>query len=167
MAVIYNTNYTHNPNSYLTLAIERAARSLFGEDQVVLADNMTLAAYAGSGEHDTLICIDGQRINLPLMRRIRPAFKTMILWTFEDPFMRDFNVENADLFDFVFTNDPSCAEYYRGRAITFLWPPAPPFTKGRSRPRTISITISSSQARCGPIAWRRYAMSSRRSHKPV
>ncbi|AOX16210.1 glycosyltransferase [Kozakia baliensis] len=115
MAVIYNTNYTHNPNSYLTLAIERAARSLFGEDQVVLADNMTLAAYAGSGEHDTLICIDGQRINLPLMRRIRPAFKTMILWTFEDPFMRDFNVENADLFDFVFTNDPSCAEYYRGK----------------------------------------------------
>ncbi|GAB6853582.1 glycosyltransferase [Asaia astilbis] len=115
MAVIYNTNYTHNPNSYLTLAVERAARALFGSDQILLADNMTLAGAAASGEHDTLICIDGQRINTQLMRRIRPAFKTMILWTFEDPFMRDFNVENSNLFDYVFTNDPSCAEHYRGK----------------------------------------------------
>ncbi|QDH16621.1 glycosyltransferase [Swingsia samuiensis] len=115
MAVIYNTNYTHNPNSYLTLAIERAARSLFGHDQVVVADNMSLGGIAASGEHDVLICLDAQRINLALIKRVRPAFKTMILWTFEDPFMRDFNVQNADLFDFVFTNDPSCAEYYHGK----------------------------------------------------
>ncbi|GFE95031.1 MULTISPECIES: glycosyltransferase [unclassified Gluconobacter] len=115
MAVIYNTNYTHNPNSYLTLAVERAARSLFGNDQIVVADNMSLGSIAASGEHDVLICLDAQRINLPLIRRVRPAFKTLILWTFEDPFMRDFNVENAGLFDFVFTNDPSCAEYYHGK----------------------------------------------------
>ena len=97
MAIIYNTNYTHNPNAYLTLAIERAARALFGADQVFLADNQTLALAAASGEHDTLICIDGQRINTQLIRRIRPAFKTMILWTFEDPFMLDFNVTNSTL----------------------------------------------------------------------
>ncbi|GBR52892.1 glycosyltransferase [Neokomagataea thailandica NBRC 106555] len=115
MAVIYNTNFTHNPNSYLTLAIERSAKTLFGNDDVVVADNMSLAGIAASGEHDVLICIDAQRIHLPLLRRIRPAFQTMILWTFEDPFMRDFNVENAGLFDFVFTNDPSCAEYYKGK----------------------------------------------------
>ncbi|GBD56783.1 glycosyltransferase [Gluconobacter wancherniae] len=115
MAVIYNTNYTHNPNSYLTLAVERAARALLGHDQVVVADNMSLAGIAASGEHDTLICLDAQRINLALIRRVRPAFKTMILWTFEDPFMRDFNVENAALFDFVFTNDPSCADSYHGK----------------------------------------------------
>lgn len=112
MAVIYNTNYTHNPNSYLTLGVERAARQIFGHDQIDVADNMSLAGMAASGRHDTLICIDGQRINLQLIKRVRPAFKTLILWTFEDPFMRDFNVDNADLFDFVFTNDPSCAEYY-------------------------------------------------------
>lgn len=115
MAVVYNTNYTHNPNAYLTLAIQRAAETVFGEQNVVLADNMTLAGLAASGEHDTLICVDGQRMNLPLMRRVRPAFKTMILWTFEDPFMKDFNVENSGLFDFVFTNDPSCAAAYRGK----------------------------------------------------
>ncbi|GBQ86148.1 glycosyltransferase family protein [Gluconobacter albidus] len=115
MAVIYNTNYTHNPNSYLTLAVQRAAQALFGKDNVTVADNMSLAGIAASGEHDVLICLDAQRINLPLIRRVRPAFKTMILWTFEDPFMRDFNVENAELFDFVFTNDPSCAEYYHGK----------------------------------------------------
>ncbi|GAJ27627.1 glycosyltransferase family protein [Acidomonas methanolica] len=117
MAVIYNTNYTHNPNSYLTLGIERAARRIFGADQIVVADNMTLAAIAASGEHNTLICIDGQRLKTQLMRRIRPAFRTMILWTFEDPFMRDFNVDNSSLFDFVFTNDPSCAEYYKGKGF--------------------------------------------------
>jgi len=115
MAVIYNTNFTHNPNSYLTLAVERAARKLFGADNVQVADNMTLGPIAASGEHDTLICIDAQRINLQQIRRMRPAFKTMILWTFEDPFMRDFNVDNAALFDYVFTNDPSCAEYYLGK----------------------------------------------------
>ncbi|GAN53028.1 glycosyltransferase family protein [Tanticharoenia sakaeratensis] len=115
MAVIYNTNYTHNPNAYLTLAVERSAKALFGAENIVVADNMSLGPLAASGEHDTLICLDAQRINLQLIRRVRPAFKTMILWTFEDPFMRDFNVENAHLFDYVFTNDPSCAEYYRGK----------------------------------------------------
>lgn len=55
MAVIYNTNYTHNPNSYLTLAVQRAAQTLFGKEQVVVADNMSLAAIAASGEHDVLI----------------------------------------------------------------------------------------------------------------
>lgn len=115
MAVIYNTNYTHNPNSYLTLGVERAAKKIFGADQIVVADNMSLASLASSGQHDTLICLDAQRINIQLLRRVRPAFRTMILWTFEDPFMRDFNVDNAALFDFVFTNDPSCVPYYKGK----------------------------------------------------
>lgn len=117
MAVIYNTNYTHNPNYYLTLAFERAARKLLGDDNIVVADNMTLAGLAASGEHDVLICIDGQRINVELMKRIRPAFKTMIFWAFEDPFMLDFNIGNTSMFDYIFTNDPSCAEHYRGRGF--------------------------------------------------
>ncbi|MXV43733.1 glycosyltransferase [Saccharibacter sp. 17.LH.SD] len=112
MAVIYNTNYTHNPNSYLTLAIKQAAELLFGKDNVVVADNMSLGGLAASGEHDTFLCIDGQRLNTALMRRVRPAFRTMILWTFEDPFMKDFNVEAGPLFDFIFTNDPSCVTAY-------------------------------------------------------
>ncbi|GBQ22975.1 glycosyltransferase [Acetobacter estunensis NRIC 0472] len=112
MAVIYNTNYTHNPNYYLTLAFERAARTVLGDENVVVADNMTLAGLAAAGEHDVLICIDGQRINMELMRRVRPAFKTMIFWAFEDPFMVPFNVDNMGVFDYVFTNDPSCTEFY-------------------------------------------------------
>ena len=112
MAVIYNTNYTNNPNAYLTLAVQRAAVELLGKEHVVVADNHNLGALAAAGEHDTLLCIDGQRINMALLQRVRPAFKTMILWTFEDPFMKDFNVANAGLFDYIFTNDPSCAEAY-------------------------------------------------------
>ena len=115
MAVIYNTNYTHNPNYYLTLAFERAAKTVLGDQNVVVADNMTLAELAAQGEHDVLICIDGQRINMELMRRVRPAFKTMIFWAFEDPFMVSFNVENIGLFDYVFTNDPSCVDFYQNK----------------------------------------------------
>lgn len=115
MAIIYNTNYTHNPNSYLTLAIRQAAELLFGKDNIVVADNMSLGELAAGGEHDTLLCIDGQRLNTALMRRVRPAFKTMILWTFEDPFMKDLNAEAGPLFDHIFTNDPSCVSAYQGK----------------------------------------------------
>lgn len=115
MAVIYNTNYTHNPNAYLTLAIQRAAEALFGKENIVLADNMSLGEAAASGEHDTLLCIDGQRLNQALIRRIRPAFKTLILWTFEDPFMGELNSQVSPLFDYIFTNDPSSVETYQGK----------------------------------------------------
>ena len=112
MTVIYNTNFTHNPNAYLSLAIEDAARRLFGDQNVALADNRSLAAIAALGLHDVLICLDGQRLHEGLLRRVRPAFRTIIMWQFEDPFMLDYNVRNTYLFDHVFTNDPGCAAAY-------------------------------------------------------
>ena len=111
MTVIYNTNFTHNPNSYLTLAVMDAARQVFGTD-VVLADNRTLAPLAAAGLHDVLICLDGQRLHEGLLRRVRHAFPTMVLWLFEDPFMLQYNLRNVALFDFVLTNDPGCAAAY-------------------------------------------------------
>ncbi|MBA5727336.1 glycosyltransferase [Bombella mellum] len=115
MAIIYNTNYTHNPNAYLTLAIQRAAEELFGKENIFVADNMSLAGAAASGQHDTLLCIDGQRLNQALIRRVRSAFKTVILWTFEDPFMQDVNAQLVPLFDYIFTNDPASVEVYQGK----------------------------------------------------
>ena len=115
MTVIYNTNFTHNPNSYLTLAVEDAARQLFGGANVVLADNRSLGPVAASGMHDVLICIDGQRLQDGLLRRVRRSFRTVILWLFEDPFMLEYNIQNMELFDFIFTNDPACAGAYGGK----------------------------------------------------
>ena len=92
MTVVYNTNFTHNANSYLTLAIETAAREVFGAGNVVLADNRSLAPIAASGLHDVLICIDGQRLHESLLRRVRPSFGTLIMWQFEDPFMQEYNL---------------------------------------------------------------------------
>jgi glycosyltransferase involved in cell wall biosynthesis len=115
VTVIYNTNYTHNPNAYLGLGIQRAAEALFGGDNVVLADNRTLVQLAASGDHPTLICVDGQRLNRKLIERVRPAFRTLVLWLFEDPFMLEFNRANADLFDTIFTNEPSCVGSYMGK----------------------------------------------------
>jgi len=54
MAVIYNTNYTHNSNSYLTLAVARSAKKLWGEENVVVADNMNLLEVAATHEHEVL-----------------------------------------------------------------------------------------------------------------
>ena len=113
MTILYNTNFTHNPNAYLTLAVHRAAQAVFGAEHVALADNRNLVELAASGEHATLICLDGQRLHRGLIERVRPAFQTTVLWLFEDPFMLDFNLANADLFDAVFTCDPSCASRYR------------------------------------------------------
>ncbi len=115
MTVIYNTNFTHNPNSYLTLAILDAAKALFGAQNVVLADNRSLVPLAAAGLHDVLICIDGQRLHEGLLRRVRRSFRTVVLWLFEDPFMLDYNLQHAELFDFVFTNDPACVASYGGR----------------------------------------------------
>ena len=115
MTVIYNTNFTHNPNSYLTLAVLDAARHLFGTENVVLADNRSLVPIAASGTHDVLICIDGQRLHEGLLRRVRSSFRTVVMWLFEDPFMLDYNVQNMDMFDHIFTNDPACAGAYGGK----------------------------------------------------
>ncbi|MDI2089813.1 glycosyltransferase [Commensalibacter oyaizuii] len=116
MAVIYNTNYTHNSNSYLTLAVGRAAKELWGDENVIVADNMNLLSVAATYEHEVLICIDGQRTDFELMKRLRPCFKTMIFWAFEDPFMLDFNINVTANFDYVFTNDPSCVDSYQVEA---------------------------------------------------
>lgn len=115
MTLIYNTNFTHNPNSYLTLAVLDAARHLFGTENVVLADNRSLVPIAASGMHEVLICIDGQRLHEGLLRRVRSSFRTVVMWLFEDPFMLDYNVQNMDMFDHIFTNDPACAGAYGGK----------------------------------------------------
>ena len=119
MILLYNTNFTHNPNAYLTLAVERSLRTLLGASSVVRADNRTLLPLAASGRFDTLICIDGQRLLGGLIARARQAFRRTILWAFEDPFMLDYNLKHEALFDLIFTNDPSCVDFYgaKGRFL--------------------------------------------------
>ena len=90
-------------------------RRLVGGTGVVRVDTRTLAPAAATGEHDLLICIDGQRLDAGLIARVRPAFRRVVLWVFEDPFMLDYNLAHIDLFDLVFTNDPSCVSAYGGR----------------------------------------------------
>ncbi len=115
MILLYNTNATRNPNAYLTLAVEAALRTLVGGDGVLRVDERTLAREAASGAHALLLCIDGQRLNAGLIARVKPAFRRVVLWVFEDPFMLDYNLASARLFDLVFTNDPSCVAAYGGR----------------------------------------------------
>ncbi len=111
MILLYNTNATLNPNAYLTLAIEDALRRLVGTE-VRRVDETTLAPAAAAGPHALLVCIDGQRLDRGLIARVRPGFRKLVLWVFEDPFMLDHNLASLDLFDLVFTNDPSCVAAY-------------------------------------------------------
>lgn len=115
MILLYNTNSTLNPNAYLTIAVEDALRTLVGAENVLRVDERTLAPAAATGAYELLICIDGQRLNAGLIARVKPALRKTVLWVFEDPFMLDYNLVNLDLFDLIFTNDPSCVAAYRGR----------------------------------------------------
>ncbi len=115
MILLYNTNATLNPNAYLTLAIEDALRALVGARGVTRVDARTLAPAAAAGGCRLLLCIDGQRLDAGLIARVKPAVGRVALWVFEDPFMLDYNLGNLDLFDLVFTNDPSCAAAYGSR----------------------------------------------------
>lgn len=112
MLLIYNSNFIHNSNSYLTLAIERAAKRVFGAEVVEIGDNRTLAKMAASGKFSILICIDGQRLDSALISRVKSAFTKTVLWVFEDPFMISHHLSQQHLFDYVFTNDPECAGLY-------------------------------------------------------
>jgi DUF based on E. rectale Gene description (DUF3880) len=115
MIVIYNSNYIGNRNSYLTYAVAEAAREVFGRKDVVIADNRSLVPLAATGFYEFLVCVDGQRLYEPLLRRARPSFSVAALWAFEDPFMLDYNVSNSSMFDYVFTNDPACVAAYNGK----------------------------------------------------
>ena len=115
MILLYNTNATQNPNAYLTFAVENALRTLVGAHNVMRVDERSLAPAAATGAHELLICIDGQRLHAGLIARVKPAFRKVVLWVFEDPFMLDYNLACVDLFDLVFTNDPSCVSAYGGR----------------------------------------------------
>lgn len=115
MIVVYNTNYTHNSNSYLTRAVLDGASAAFAGEEVVLVDNEDLMRVAAGGPHRALICIDGQRLRADMLRRVRGCFAATALWLFEDPFMVEQNTRNAALFDLVFTNDPSCVASYGGK----------------------------------------------------
>ena len=115
MILLYNTNATHNPNAYITRAVEAALRRLVGPDGVRRVDERTLARAAADGTCRLLVCIDGQRLDAGLLARIRPAVGRLVLWVFEDPFMLDYNLASLDLFDLVFTNDPSCVASYAGK----------------------------------------------------
>lgn len=115
MILLYNTNSSHNPNSYLTLAIEEAMRRLLPGEDVHRVDERRLLAELAAGTCRMLLCLDGQRLNAGLLARARPAVGRLVLWVFEDPFMLDHHLAHASLFDLIFTNDPSCVDAYRGK----------------------------------------------------
>ncbi len=130
MILLYNTNAAHNPNAYITLAIEAALRRLVDTDGVRRVDERTLAPAAAAGTCRLLVCIDGQRLDAALVARVRPAVGRLVLWVFEDPFMLDTNLAALDLFDLVFTNDPSCVASYAGKG-RYLPLGADPFSQQR------------------------------------
>src|ERR1700730_14452560 len=105
-----------NPHHYIVLAIEAALKD---HDQVELvrcppyADALPVAV---RDRCNLFLAFDGEGLDRGLCRRLAAVCGTSACWMTEDPYERHVNVQNAGLFDFVFTNDSNSVGSYPGVA---------------------------------------------------
>ena len=94
-----------NPNHYIVLAIEAALKD---HDQVELVNcppYVDALSVAVRDRCNLFLAFDGEGLDRGLCRRLAAVCGTSACWMTEDPYERHVNVQNAGLFDFVFTND--------------------------------------------------------------
>src|ERR1700732_3326798 len=101
-----------NPNHYIVLAIE-AALGNHPQVELVRCPGYADALHVAIKEHCNLfLAFDGEGLDRGLCRRLASVCGTSVLWVTEDPYERHVNVQNAVLFDFVFTNDSGSVQAY-------------------------------------------------------
>ena len=64
-----------------------------------------------------LVCLDGQEVNVDIVRLASQYCESCVLWTFEDPYAFHYNEKNLDLFDLVFSNDEKTSKLYGEKGI--------------------------------------------------
>ena len=106
-----------NVNHYILLGIEAALKQ---DDRV---ESVHFAGYADALNSaiengcNFFLAFDGENLDRGICRRLASVCGTSVLWLTDDPYVRDpVNLANADLFDFVFTNDSASVPYYKGKA---------------------------------------------------
>jgi glycosyltransferase involved in cell wall biosynthesis len=101
-----------NPNHYIVLGLEAALRN-HQDVELVRCPGYADALHVAIKEQCNLfIAFDGEGLDRGLCRRLASVCGTSVLWVTEDPYERHVNVQNAVLFDFVFTNDSGSVQAY-------------------------------------------------------
>ena len=101
-----------NPNHYLVLAIEAALRNHPQVERVGCPGYGDALSVAIREKCNLFLAFGGEELDRGLCRRIATVCGCSVLWVTEDPYERSVNVRNAELFDFVFTNDSASASSY-------------------------------------------------------
>ena len=105
-----------NPNHYVVVALEHALRNHKAVEMVRCPDYADALPIAIRERCNLLFAFDGEGIDRGLCRRLAAVCGTSLLWVTEDPYERQVNTSNAELFDFIFTNDSASVHHYKGRA---------------------------------------------------
>lgn len=106
-----------NPNHYICLAMTRALAELDDVEYVIHADYATAIMDARRNACNLFIAFDGEELDRPIVERVAQVCGRSVLWVTEDPYERNVNVGNADLFDLVFTNDSGSAADYGSKGV--------------------------------------------------
>lgn len=106
-----------NPNHYIGLAIADALRRHPLTESVITANYGNALHLARQHACNLFFAWDGEEINAALCERLAQKCGKSVLWVTEDPYELDRNLERAQYFDFVFTNDSASVEAYQGKAV--------------------------------------------------
>lgn len=110
-----------NPNHYICLSIARALERHPGVECMIKADYGSAIAQAQRHGCNLLVAFDGEELDRSLVERLVDVCGRGVLWITEDPYERSINMNNADLFDLVFSNDVGSVAAYgaKGRHLPF------------------------------------------------
>ena len=114
-----------NPNHYICLAIERALAQRAAVASVTRADYVSAISAARDRRCNLFLAFDGEELDRDIAARLARVCGTSILWVTEDPYELQFNLDNADLFDLVFSNDSGSVAAYgaKGRHLALAADP--------------------------------------------
>lgn len=101
-----------NPNHYICLAIEEAMKNSPFVNTITKADYSNAIQMAIKNECNFFLAFDGEAIEKNICRRLSKICGLSAVWFTEDPYEIKVNIETADIFDFVFTNDSSSVSSY-------------------------------------------------------
>lgn len=111
-AAVFATD-PQNRNQNLVNSICNAFAVRLGASNLFRPGYRDLVSTCQENEIDLLVVFGGAGAIQGPLERALSLVKTSVLWTAEDPYEIDRNVEVSELFDFVFSNDSSTVKRYR------------------------------------------------------
>jgi hypothetical protein len=107
-------------NQYIVIAIAAAFRCHQNVAHVSVLTYGNVVRHCIDTTVDLLVIVGGAGAIVEPLHRAVKHVRTSVLWTTEDPYELDRNVQLASMFDIVFTNDVNALPFYPTRACRHL-----------------------------------------------